>query len=80
MRYNLVEIFPDGDRWRVRHSQIDGDREAANTKPNPIGCYYYPEDIPSNIAQQELVNAMILAHDKHIADLTNSRKALELLK
>ena len=80
MQYNLIKIEPKKDEWTVSISAVDGDREIADTLPNPLGYYYFPVSMSKEVAFETLRERMNKAHMEKIANLQMSLRKLQKLK
>lgn len=80
MKYNLLEIRKFGDAWNCFHKEDDRDRVKENTKPSPLGFYYYPQTMGFKKAFEKLKACMIKAHEKEIKKLQKSKDILDRFK
>jgi hypothetical protein len=80
MKYNVITIDPRNNKWVTSYNKVSFDRIKKKQKPNPLGFYYFPEEMPVEQAFQELKNVMIKDHKKRIDKLTKSLDELEKLE
>lgn len=76
MLYNCVRIDPRDDHWVISFTVDKQDREDVETLPNPGGWYHHPATMDRVEATRDLIDTMIVEHDKAIGSLIKSRSAL----
>jgi hypothetical protein len=77
MKYNVIQIKPNRERWTAYVEEVSMDRALSKTVPNANGFYYFPSTVSKNKAFDRLKRCMIKRHKLEIHQLQRSLAALE---
>jgi hypothetical protein len=77
VKYNLIRIkINSKGNWEMLQQTDNEERIKGDTKPNPLGFYYYPQTMSKEDAFKELKNYMIKTYYKKIKELSKSLEKL----
>lgn len=82
MKFKQVTIKPKAfeSGWHVNIYNDGIERVKKKQKPSALGFYHCFETVPDDIAVNELLDVMIIAHQKEIDDTIASKCELEKLR
>lgn len=80
MKYKNVRITPENGHWIISVNTDNSDRVDRETKPSPLGYFYFPESVPESEAVLSLLECMIGKHSEELERLANSLNELQKLK
>jgi len=80
MKYSVVRIMPNRERWTAFVEEVDGDRVGGKTAPNSsLGFYWFPITTSPQVAFRKLKHSMVVRHKKEIRKLQRSLVELDKL-